>query len=56
VEVNASKYQMLYNSLEFAIKKGVEAFNLLFEHLNFSPSTLLPFHPSFLDPPAKAFD
>jgi hypothetical protein len=39
----ATKCRMLYNSLEFACKRGIEAFNLLFELLNFSPSTLLTF-------------
>ena len=34
---------------------GIEAFNLVFELLNFSPSTLLPFYPSFSNPPRKNF-
>jgi hypothetical protein len=33
----ATKYQLLYNSVEFVYKKGIEAFNLL----NFLPSYLL---------------
>jgi len=40
---------MLYNSSEFACKKGIEAFNLL----EFSLSTLPPFYPSFFNPPPQ---
>ena len=44
--VNATKCRMLYNSLEFASKRGIEAFNLL----NFLPSYLLNFSFSTLPP------
>jgi hypothetical protein len=42
----ATKYRMLYNSVEFVYKKGIEAFNLL----NFLSSYLLNFFLFPLDP------
>jgi len=48
---NAAKFRMEGNLLEFVYKKGIEAFNLL----NFLPSHLLSFYPSFFSSPQKLF-
>ena len=51
----ATKCRMLYNSLEFVCKRGIEAFNLLFNLFMFYPSTLLHFNPSIFTPwPSEA--